>query len=171
MQIKTIRVRGDRARLLFLAGALALFGCAPAQPPAPPDTRAADEEAIRRTDVQWAKDANEKKTVDAWMAYYTADAVALPPNEPAQTTGEGIRKSIAGLLGLPGLSITWQLTKVEAARSGELAYAYGAYDMSFDDHGKKVTDRGKIMEIWKKQADGSWKCAVDTWNSDMPPAK
>ncbi|HNY40297.1 MAG TPA: DUF4440 domain-containing protein, partial [Bryobacteraceae bacterium] len=157
--------------LVMMTGVpLALFGCAPAQPPAAPDTRAADEEAIRKIDAQWVKDAGEKKTVDAWMPYYTSDATVLPPNEPVQTTTDGIRKSLAGLIGLPGLSITWRLTTVEAAKSGELAYAYGSYDMSFDNKGKKVTDKGKILEIWKKQADGGWKCAVDTWNSDLPAA-
>jgi len=26
------------------------------------------------------------------------------------------------------------------------------------------------VEIWKKQSDGKWKCAVDTYNSDLPAA-
>ena len=39
-----------------------------------------------------------------------------------------------------------------------------------DAKGKPIRDTGKILEIWKKQADGSWKCAVDTWNSDLPAA-
>jgi hypothetical protein len=26
------------------------------------------------------------------------------------------------------------------------------------------------LESWKKQADGNWKCIVDTWNSDLPAA-
>jgi ketosteroid isomerase-like protein len=39
-----------------------------------------------------------------------------------------------------------------------------------DAKGKPVTDRGKFVEIWKKQADGTWKCVVDMWNSDLPAA-
>ena len=72
-------------------------------------------------------------------------------------------------MALPGLSINWQLSKVEVARSGDIAYGYGTYDMTFNDpKGKPVNDRGKILEIWKKQADGNWKCIVDTWNTDTP---
>jgi ketosteroid isomerase-like protein len=26
----------------------------------------------------------------------------------------------------------------------------------------------KILEIWKRQPDGKWKCIVDTWNFDLP---
>jgi ketosteroid isomerase-like protein len=59
----------------------------------------------------------------------------------------------------------------QVARGGDLAYVYGRYEVSFDEApGKRTTDRGKIVEIWKKQADGNWKCIVDTWNSDLPAA-
>jgi ketosteroid isomerase-like protein len=60
---------------------------------------------------------------------------------------------------------------VEVARSGDLGYSQGTYDLTFNDpSGKPMTDRGKYLEVWKKQADGSWKCAVDTFNSDLPAA-
>jgi len=36
--------------------------------------------------------------------------------------------------------------------------------------GAPVRDTGKLVEIWKKQADGKWKCIVDTYNSDLPAA-
>jgi ketosteroid isomerase-like protein len=168
VKLDSPRVYSRGARYLTLLSALTLFGCGTAQQ-APVDT-AAEESAIRKLDEQWAKDANERKTVDAWMAYYTDDAVVLPPNEPTQTTPEGIRKSLDGLLSLPGLQIGWQLTKIEVAKSGDLAYAYGTYDMSFDDKDTRISDKGKILEIWKKQDAVGWKCAADTWNTDMPLA-
>jgi ketosteroid isomerase-like protein len=31
-----------------------------------------------------------------------------------------------------------------------------------------VNDTGKFLEVWKKQADGKWKCVADTYNSDLP---
>lgn len=136
----------------------------------PPDTRAADEEAVRKADADWAK-AAQSKSVDAWAAFYSDDAVLLPPNEPLQTGADNIKKSIGTLLGLPNLAISWQSAKVEVARGGDLAYLYGRYEVSFDESpGKRTTDRGKIVEVWRKQTDGSWKCIVDTWNSDLPAA-
>src|ERR1044072_5150875 len=33
-------------------------------------------------------------------------------------------------------------------------------------NGKPTGDKGKFVEIVKKQADGSWKCINDIWNSD-----
>ena len=79
-----------------------------------------------------------------------------------------IRAAWAGMLG-PGTSLTWQATKVEAARSGDLGYVMGTYQLeSKDVAGKEEADRGKFVEVWKKQADGSWKATVDIFNSDLP---
>ena len=159
------------ARYLALGCVLALLGCSSAQQSAaPPDTRAADEAAIRKADADWVQ-AAQSKQVEVWVAFYSDDAVVLPPNEKVANTKDGIRKAVGELLGLPGLAVKWQLTKVEVARSGDIGYAYGTYELTANDaKGKPVTDLGKIVEIWKKQSDGGWKCAVDTWNSDLPAA-
>jgi ketosteroid isomerase-like protein len=146
-----------------------MLSCSP-QPGAAPDTRPADEAAIRKADTDWSNSAQSKQ-VDAWVAYYSDDAAVLPPNEPMATGKEAIRKSIGDLLALPGLSLKWTPSKVEVARSGDLGYSYGAYEMAAKDpKGNPVNDKGKYVEVWKKQSDGTWKCAVDTFNSDLPPA-
>jgi ketosteroid isomerase-like protein len=50
-----------------------------------------------------------------------------------------------------------------------MAYSTGAYQMSFKDAaGKLVPDRGKYVTVWKKQTGGSWKVALDIFNSDLP---
>jgi ketosteroid isomerase-like protein len=166
---KTVAVMHGK-RVMFLIGVsviLVAAGCTSAPSPAP-DTRAADEAAVRKADGDWAK-AAQTKQVDAWMAFYSDDAVALPPNDKVANTKDSIRKSVGELLALPGLAISWQPTKVEAARSGDIAYSSGAYVFTANDaHGKPTTENGKYVEIWKKQADGNWKCVVDIWNPDTP---
>lgn len=144
-----------------------MVACGPA--PAP-DTRAADEAAIAKADADWAK-AAQTGSVDAFVAFYAPGAVVLPPNDKLATTPEAIRKAASELVGLPGLRISWKSNKVEVAKSGDIGYLYGAYDLTFNGpDGKPIHDTGKIVEVWKKQADGAWKCAVDTWNSDVPVA-
>jgi ketosteroid isomerase-like protein len=135
----------------------------------PVDTPAADEAAVRQTDENWSKAAQSKK-VDDWVAFYSKNAVLLPPNDKKVDTQKGIRKYIGELLAAPGLAINWQPTTVQVARSGDLGYTQGTYTLTVNDvHGKPTTDQGKTLEIWKKQGDGSWKCIVDMWSSDLPP--
>ena len=131
---------------------------------------AAAEAAIRESDAQWVA-AARTASVDAWMAFYSADAVVMAPNVQIASDHAHVRQAVADLLALPHLSIAWHPIKVEVARSDDLAYLIGAYELGYDDvRGSRVSDRGKLLEIWRRQPDGGWKCIVDTWNSDGPAA-
>ena len=131
---------------------------------------AAAEAAIRESDAQWVA-AARTASVDAWMAFYSADAVVMAPNVQIASDHERVRQAVADLLALPHLSIAWHPIKVDVARSDDLAYLIGVYEFGYDDgRGSRVSDRGKLLEIWRRQPDGGWKCIVDTWNSDGPAA-
>ncbi len=70
---------------------------------------------------------------------------------------------------VPGNSLAWTPSTVTAAGSGDMAFVQGTYTASMKGpDGKAVSDTGKYLEVWKKQADGSWKAVEDIWNSDMP---
>jgi ketosteroid isomerase-like protein len=151
-----------------LFAAAFLISCAQPQPAALPDNSAVAAAAVQKADADWSATA-QAHNVDTWVAYYTDDAVVLPPNDKMATTKDAIHKTIGDVLALPALSVSWTATKVEAAKSGELAYAYGTYHLSYKGpKGKPVSDQGKYSEVWKKQSDGGWKCAVDMWSSDLP---
>ena len=101
---------------VFLAG-LSIVGC---NQGAPIDTRAADERAIRAADAAGLK-AAQAKDVNGAVANYADDASWLPPNAPIAKGKDAIRAGWAALLASPGLAIDWQITKLEVARSGDLA--------------------------------------------------
>ena len=132
------------------------------------DTRTADEAAIRVLDEQWSAIAT-KNDLEGTLAFYSDDAVLLPPNSPMAADKKSIRESWAGLLG-PNTALSWKASKVEVAKSGEMGYLYGTYQLSIKDPkgGPAMNDAGKILEVWKKLSDGKWKCIVDTYNSDIP---
>ena len=154
---------------LVLAGCIALLISALAcQPQAPADTRAADEIALRELDAQWSKAAGSKD-VDKTISYYGDQVTVMPANAPVAITNEAIRKIWKDMLTSPGFSGGWQATRVEVARSGDMAYVSGTYELTMNDaNGKPATDRGKFVEVWRKQTDGGWKCVMDIWNSDLP---
>jgi ketosteroid isomerase-like protein len=134
-------------------------------------TAAADtkiEQALRDLDAQWSAAAGSKD-VDKTVSYYSDDAIVMPPNAASATTKEAIRNVWKDILTSAGLVISWKSSRVEVAKSGDMAYLSGTYELTMNDaSGKPVNDRGKYLEIWEKQADGKWKCGADMWNSDLP---
>jgi ketosteroid isomerase-like protein len=139
-------------------------GCNTAPPPV--DTKAA-EDAVRAADAAQLK-AAQALDVAGVVAAYSDDAVVLPPNAPVATDKASIQKQWASML-TPGTQATWTPTKVEAAASGDMVYDSGTYQVNMKGpDGKPASDTGKFLAVWKKQADGSWKCVEDTWNSDLP---
>ena len=78
---------------------------------------------------------------------------------------------VSNLISTPGWAASWQTTKIEVSRSGDLAYSYGPQQTTVDDaEGNPVTDQQKWVAVWKKQPDGSWKCAALILNSNGPAA-
>ena len=151
--------------LVVIPAAFVASSCAPS---ATSDTRSADASAIQALDEQWSATA-ARNDLEGTVAFYADDAYLLPPNAQIATDRKSIRESWAGLLG-PNTAVSWKVSKVEVAKSGELAYLYGTYSVSIQDPkgAPPLRDTGKLVEIWKKQADGKWKCIVDTYNSDLP---
>ena len=92
----------------------------------------------------------------------------FPPNATSAATKEAIRNVWKDMFASPGLVITWQPTRVQVGKSGEMAWVSGTYELTMNDaSGKPINDRGKYLEVWEKQTDGNWKCAADMWNSDL----
>ena len=126
------------------------------------------EQALRDLDAQWSA-AARAKDLDKTVSYYSEDAVVMPPNGPSATTKAAFRTLWKDLLTSPDAAISWKTTKVEVAKSGDLACLSGTYELTMNDpSGKPVNDHGKYVEVWEKQSDGKWKCGTDIWNSDLP---
>ena len=122
----------------------------------------ADEKAVRDADAQWSK-AAAAKDLDKTVSFYADDAIALPPNEAAVTTKDGVRNLWKGLIDSV-TEVSWKATRVEMAKSGEMACLTGTYELTMKDGTK---DHGKYCEVWEKKG-GTWKCGTDIWNSDLP---
>jgi len=136
-----------------------------AQKPAPPpDTRKADEAAIRAASSDWSK-VFQAKDLDKAASYYADDAALFVNNGALVKTKDSIKMAWKPMLAAPGPGLSFSTSYVEVARSGDLAYEYGTYDVQTEVKKGKVTDeKGKYLVVWKKQADGSWKAAADISN-------
>jgi uncharacterized protein (TIGR02246 family) len=152
--------RFDRRMKINIFISLLLFSCIASAA----DTTAT-EQALRDLDAQWSAAAGAKD-LEKTVSFYADDAVVLPPNEPMVTSKDGIRNLWKGFLDSIS-DISWKPTRVEIAKSGDLAVLTGTYEMTMKDGTK---DRGKYCEVWEKKADGKWKCGTDMFSSDLPAA-
>jgi len=129
------------------------------------DTRTADEATLRNLDAEWSKAAGAKD-LEKTVSYYTDDALILPPNIPTIQGKQGARAMWQGMFSVPGFGGGWKATRVEV--SGDLGWVTGTYELSETDaSGRPMVDKGKYLEVWRKQADGSWKCVADMFNTDL----
>ena len=115
---------------------------------------------------EWS-DAEGAKDLAKCLSFYANDAERFSPGSPLITGKEALRKEWEKYIAVPG-SFRWVTSKVEVARSGDLAYETGAYESkTFDKKKQPVTTRGKYVLVWKKQADGDWKVIEDIDNPDQ----
>lgn len=147
--------------LLSLLFALLLaVACTRQPPPEPPDTRAANEAAIREASAGMLA-AAQAKDADRVVSYFTDDVVVHYSNFP-QRNKQSARESWAQAMANPGFAINWGPQRVEVARSGDIAVAVGTYEFTqHDARGRPVTERGTYIASWRKQADGSWKVTAN----------
>ena len=128
-------------------------------------SKAAD--AIKTADQQWAA-AAAVKDLDKSVSFCGPDAAILVPDAPAAEGPEAIRKWFHDVFSIPGFKLLWHATESAAAKSGDLGYSRGTYELSYTDpSGKQISDHGKYITVWKKQPDGSWKVLRDIFNSDV----
>jgi ketosteroid isomerase-like protein len=68
----------------------------------------------------------------------------------------------------PGM-LTWQPVFADVARSGEMGYTTGPWEFREKSLEDKPVAFGQFVTVWKRQADGSWKAAVDLGINNPPP--
>lgn len=145
-----------------------LLGAACAGPP--PFDAVAEARALLTRDAEWSALARAGKDVDAIVSYWTDDAVVIPQGQPIVEGRAAIRAFVASSLQIPGFSIHWKSDKVSFSPDGRLAYLRGTNEMTVPGpSGTPITVPGRGITIWRHEADGQWRCAVDIWN-DPPPA-
>jgi uncharacterized protein (TIGR02246 family) len=104
-------------------------------------------------------------------SFYTDDVIGMEPDAPV-VQGKENKQRIFETMIKEKAEVSWKPVKVEVARSGDLAYSWGKGKVSTKDKKGKVTETtGKYVSVWKKQADGGWKIAIDTMIPDPPVTK
>jgi uncharacterized protein (TIGR02246 family) len=149
--------------------ACSMIACNQAPAPAP-DTHDADVKAISDLEAQelanWAT-----KDADKILSFYADDAVLVAGAGDALHGKDAMRAALKQMVTDPALALTFHSDHADVAKSGDLGYSEGTYQMTVTDPAthKPVTDHGNYLTTFRKQADGSWKATEDFAVSAVPP--
>ena len=149
---------------------LLLVGAA-CTPPPPHDTHDADVRTIAEGEALWVGHWSTRDA-ERILARYAEDATVMTPNMAPAFGREAIRELVKQFVRDGNFALTFEVARVEVARSGDLGYVQGSYTLVTTGLATKkpVTDRGTYLRVYRKQLDGSWKVLHDMRASNLPAA-
>jgi ketosteroid isomerase-like protein len=157
----------SRAVLAWRAVGVGVAGAGPASPAAPSPAAstsdlAAERSRMEEADRDFARLSRRQGMRAAFLAYMADDAVLFRPGPVPGRAFVEARPS-------PAIELVWAPVYAAMAVSGDLGYTTGPYEVRGTGPDHAVEDQGYYVTIWRKQADGSWKVALDQGVS-TPPA-
>jgi ketosteroid isomerase-like protein len=153
-----------RGATAALVGA-AMHACTPAPTPAPPP----DPEVLMEADRAFAA-AVAAGGSEAWASWFADDGSMVQPGVGLVSGHETILAFMAGL-DRPGVVLRWDPDHADIAASGDLGWTTGTFESeSPGPDGEVRTGQGRYVTIWRKQADSSWKVAMDLGNPTEEPS-
>jgi len=97
---------------------------------------------------------------------YRQDARLMPPNSDIVEGRSGIEGFVKEFV-TTGAQLSFEL--LEVRETPDLCASIGLYEMTIPvPGGEPQKDRGKFIELWASQSDGSWLIAEDIFNSSLP---
>jgi uncharacterized protein (TIGR02246 family) len=137
----------------------------PARGHEPREDIMAKKQAFKNSDAAYAKAFN-KGDAKGVAALYTRNALHMTPNGPIVKGRKAIETMSAGAHrdGVGNLKFSTIRTGV----SGSLAFSIGRLSMDIPTGNGTRREKGKYIDIYEKQKDGSWKVAATIYNSDLP---
>ena len=109
-----------------------------------------------------AEDVNKMKDL------YMADAVEMPPNEPAVRGWAAFEAYYKKQFADGDAKAT--ITPMESMISGNVGYEVGTYTQMVKlKSGQTINDKGKYVVLVKPGADKQWRVFYAIYNSDNPP--
>jgi ketosteroid isomerase-like protein len=155
-----------RTRTMIAAAAFATLLACNAQVEVTMD----NEEDIAAVNAVRELEVSSIMSGDLTIPYAADDILIMPPNAPMVVGIEAARTWVTEFMA----TFTMQelrYTDAKVTVSGNLAVEHYAGSMTLVmGEGEPMTETVKGIHVYRKGADGTWKMAMDVWNSDTPMA-
>lgn len=156
---------------VVVLAAATLGGCSGA----PPTSVAGAAGVTDRAGVEGATAAFHQalrtNDLETFMSYVAEDVFFMPPGEPPVRGRDAVRTWMSGFLAQYRTS-SLTLANREVMVGNGWAVELGTFEWALQPTagGPAVIDRGNYMQVWKEQADKTWRFAREVYNSSVPPA-
>ena len=160
-------LRMERSKLVLATAMLAvLASCSAKQAGAP---AAVDVQAIEKAAHGGYVAAINSNDVDTLMSDLTDDIVYQAPGAPEVVGKAAVKAWVVSYFG--AYRTRWRKTSIGFTVSGDWAFERYTYKSTDTDimTGAVTTDVGKGINIFRREADGRWRVAIDGWSSDKSP--
>jgi ketosteroid isomerase-like protein len=135
--------------LLFMIFAFAVSGAAQKSASLAPDLQ-----AVVETERAFAHTAPEKGMRDSFLAFIADDGILFRPTAVNGKQFLEKQQPRAGLL-------TWYPAYADISGAGDMGMTTGPWEFRQKSPDEQPVAFGTFMTVWRKQADGSWKFAID----------
>ena len=135
--------------------------------PAPEGASEADRQQLAELREQ-EMGAFSAGDIEALLAIFTDDALLMPPNVPKVEGAEALRAWLEGLY--EQVSIEGRYTHHALTLAGDWAFEEVAFELTSTPvgGGEPMVEAGKGFHVYRRQPDGTWRIAIDVWNTDSP---
>lgn len=116
---------------------------------------------LQRVDAEFSEFSRKHGMRKAFLEFIDDDGVMMKDNSMPLRGAPAIE--VISTMNDSSVMLTWEPTGGDIARSGELGYTYGVYELK----DSATTQQGTYVTIWKKQADGKWKFVLDSGNQGV----
>ena len=116
---------------------------------------------VMNADIAFADMSRQVGMKKAFLQYIDNDGVLLRPDHLPVKGADAI--DFISVLSDTSYNLSWTPMHAEIAKSGDLGYTYGVYQLKIKDS----TISGTYVNIWKKENDGSWKFVLNSNNAGI----
>lgn len=147
--------------IVLLAQAAGVTGCGRRE-------TTADASPLLEADRAFAR-AVEERGAEGWAGFFLEEGVMFPRR--GRIDGRAaILERMRGAFADSTHRLRWEPQEGLLAQSGDLGYTIGRWRSEVRDStgGWRVESTGRYVTIWRKDAEGRWRVAVDIGNDDPP---
>ncbi len=129
-----------------------------------------EKAALLATDAAFAAKSLEVGAPEAFHLYFADDATQFPSGANPRFGRDSIFASMKRSR-VPYV-LRWTPRIAEVAAAGDLGYTWGTSSVSWKDEKDSTHVKyGKYVNVWKRQADGTWRVTLDIGNDNPPPVE